>query len=65
LTIAVHPALIGQPQRIRYLEQILDYITSRPGVWHATGADIAGYYLSNYYDNALARLDRLRAGGSR
>ena len=65
LTIAVHPALIGQPQRIRYLEQILDYITSQPRVWHATGADIAGYYLSNYHDDALARLDRLRAGGSR
>jgi allantoinase len=65
LTLAIHPALIGQPQRIRYLEQILDYVTSRPGVWQATGTDIACYYLSNYYDDARARLDRLRAGDSR
>src|SRR6185436_4685624 len=26
LTLALHPALIGQPQRIGYLEQILQYI---------------------------------------
>jgi allantoinase len=62
LTLAIHPALIGQPQRIGYLEQILAHITSQPGVWHATGAEIADYYMANYYDEAIARLDRLREG---
>lgn len=60
LTLALHPALIGQPQRIGALEQILQYITSFPGVWHATGAGIAEYYMANYHDDALARLNRLR-----
>lgn len=64
LTLAIHPALIGQPQRIRYLEAILDYITSFPKVWHATGAEIAEYYIANYYDSALQRLNRLRDGAT-
>jgi allantoinase len=62
LTLAIHPALLGQPQRIRYLEGIFDYIKSVPKVWHATGAEIAQYYMANYYDSALARLDRIGGG---
>jgi allantoinase len=60
LTLAIHPALIGQPQRIGYLDRILDYITSKPDVWQTTGAEIADYYMANYYDSALERLNRLR-----
>ena len=63
LTLAIHPALIGQPQRIGYFEQILEYITSFKDVWHATGAEIADYYMANYYDTALERLNRLRSAG--
>jgi len=65
MTISLHPPLIGQPQRIRYLEKILDYIMGAPGVWQTTGAELAEYYMTNYYDSALARLDSLRAGGVR
>jgi peptidoglycan/xylan/chitin deacetylase (PgdA/CDA1 family) len=60
LSLALHPALIGQPQRIRDLERILEYITSFGDVWFATGAEIADYYLDKYYDAALARLDKRR-----
>lgn len=60
LTLAIHPALIGQPQRIRYLEHILDYIAAKPDVWQTTGAEIADYYMANYFDGALERLNRLR-----
>ena len=56
LTLALHPALIGQPQRIGQLERILDYITSFSKVWQATGAEIAEYYMANCYDDALRRL---------
>lgn len=61
LTLALHPALIGQPQRIGYLERILDHVTSFPKVWLATGAEIAEYYMAHYYDDAVRRLDQLRA----
>ena len=63
LTLAIHPALIGQPQRIGDLEQVLEYIASFKDVWHATGAQIADYYMANYHDAALERLDRLRSAG--
>ena len=58
LTLALHPALIGQPQRIGQLERILDYITSFPKVRQATGAEVAEYYMANCYDEALRRLDQ-------
>lgn len=63
LTLALHPALIGQPQRIGQLERILDYITSFPKIWQATGAEIAEHYMANYHDDALRRLDRRRGAG--
>jgi hypothetical protein len=65
LTLALHPALIGQPQRIGHLYRILQYITSFSDVWHATGAEIAEYYMANYYDGALQRLNRIRDAGKR
>lgn len=63
LCISLHPHLMGVPQRIGYLERILDYVTSRSGVWHATGAEIAEYYIANYYDAAAARLAAARPAG--
>jgi len=35
---------------MRHLEEVLDYITSHDKVWLATGREIAGYFLSHYYD---------------
>ncbi len=40
----LHPWLIGQPYRIRYLDQALAYITSKQGVWSATGSEIIDWY---------------------
>jgi allantoinase len=56
LCIALHGHIVGQPQRIGYLERALDYIGAHEGVWHATGAEIAEYYMRHYHDDALARL---------
>jgi peptidoglycan/xylan/chitin deacetylase (PgdA/CDA1 family) len=64
LAIAIHPHLFGQPQRIRYLEEIFEYITSFSDVWHATGAEIAEFYLANHYEEA-ARLAGIAEGASR
>lgn len=39
--ISVHPWLLGQAHRIRYLDEALAAARSREAVWHATGAQIA------------------------
>ena len=46
----LHPFLIGQPHRIKYLEEILAYIMGHDGVWQTTADEIAEYYIANYYD---------------
>ena len=40
LALNLHPWLLGQPHRIGRLEQALDYITSRSGVWTAAPGEI-------------------------
>ena len=62
LCITLHPHVFGQPQRIRYLDKLLSYFRSFPDVWHATGAEIAEYYYTNYYDAALRHLEAERGG---
>ena len=59
MCIALHPYRIGQPHRIKYLDQVLDYITSHDGVWQTTADEIAEYYLANCYDEAVAHAARL------
>ena len=54
MCIALHPFLIGQPHRIKYLEQMLSYIMSHDGVWQTTADDIAEHYIANHYDQAVA-----------
>ena len=56
LCISLHGHIIGQPQRIGYLDRALDYIGAHDGVWHATGAEIAEYYLKHYYEAVRASL---------
>ena len=58
-----HPFVIGLAFRIKYLDQALQYICSHDGVWKTTGAEIADYYMANYYDAALARLNQRSGAG--
>ena len=44
LVLNLHPWLIGQPFRIRYLDKALEHITRRQGVWAATGSEIVDWY---------------------
>ena len=53
MCIALRPFLIGQPHRIKYLDDILGYIMSHDGVWQATADEIAEYYIANCYDQAV------------
>jgi peptidoglycan/xylan/chitin deacetylase (PgdA/CDA1 family) len=44
LVLNLHPWLVGQPFRIRALDQALALITARDGVWTATGGEVAAWY---------------------
>jgi peptidoglycan/xylan/chitin deacetylase (PgdA/CDA1 family) len=42
--LPLHPWCIGQPFRVRYLEQVLAHIGKHDGVWTTTGGEIAAWY---------------------
>ncbi len=44
MAISTHPYLTGVPHRIRYFEELLDYIVGHDGVAVMTGAEIADWY---------------------
>lgn len=46
VAMSLHPYIIGVPHRIAALDRALDYIMSHDGVWSATGAEIADWFLS-------------------
>ena len=47
LAWTIHPWLIGQPFRIRHLDNILGHILARAGIWQATGGEIIDWYAEN------------------
>ncbi|MGZ9005666.1 MAG: polysaccharide deacetylase family protein [Burkholderiales bacterium] len=61
MCIAFHPYIMGRPDRVRYLDEVLDYILSHERVWQATTDEIAEYYLTHYYEQAVAHAARLKA----
>jgi peptidoglycan/xylan/chitin deacetylase (PgdA/CDA1 family) len=58
MCIALHTSIFGQPYRVRYLDEALDYILSHDGVWPATADEIAEHYLEHHYDGTVAHLER-------
>jgi allantoinase len=50
MCIALHPYLIGQPQMIEYLREILDYIAGHDAVWYTTANELTEYYVEHFYD---------------
>ena len=47
LVLNLRPWLLGQPFRVRYLNDALAYIMGHDGVWAATGSEITEWYRSN------------------
>ena len=47
MAIALHPFVIGFPDRIWALESALDYIARHDSVWFATGSEIVDAYLAS------------------
>ena len=46
MAIALHPFIMGQPHRIAALERALGFIDGFPGVWKATGSEIARHHMA-------------------
>ncbi|MTE16073.1 polysaccharide deacetylase family protein [Nocardia aurantiaca] len=44
MALALHPFVIGQPFRTKYLDQALEYVADHPGVWLTTSDEIAAHY---------------------
>ncbi len=44
ISIAIHPYISGQPHRIKYLEQVYDYISRFEGVLHWNGEQLLEWY---------------------
>ncbi len=44
--LTMHPHITGQRSRIRYLEELILYMKSKPGVWFATAEAVARYLKS-------------------
>ena len=47
LAFNLHPWLIGQPFRVRFLDEALGHMVRRQGVWAATGSQIAEWFRAN------------------
>ena len=40
MALTIHPWMSGQAHRIGFLEEALDYLAGKSGVWSATGSEI-------------------------
>jgi allantoinase len=62
LGIALHPFLVNQPSRHRYLVEALERVRTFDEVWFTTSDDLAAWYLDHYYDDAVNAATDARAG---
>ncbi len=44
MALALHPFVIGQPFRHKYLDQALAWLAAQPGIWLTTSDEIAEHY---------------------
>jgi len=55
LVLSLHPYLIGQPFRIKYLNKALAHICKHDAVWKATGREITDWYAKHHQGTWFAR----------
>jgi hypothetical protein len=48
MALCLHPFIINQPFRQKYLERALDYIAGHDDVWLTTSDDIAAHYAKDH-----------------
>jgi allantoinase len=46
VVLNLHPYVIGQPYRVKYLDEVVRRITEKERVWTATAGEIADWYLA-------------------
>jgi peptidoglycan/xylan/chitin deacetylase (PgdA/CDA1 family) len=51
MSLPLHPFVFGQPHRIIALRRLLDHIAAKPGVWFATGSEIANWWRTSIQDH--------------
>lgn len=56
MCIAIHPYVVGQPHRLRHLDEALAYIRAHDDVWFATGEEIADWYYAEMWDRMQLNL---------
>jgi peptidoglycan/xylan/chitin deacetylase (PgdA/CDA1 family) len=56
MSLAIHPFLVGQPWRLKYLRDFLAHVADHDDVWVTTSDEIADWYLEHHYDDALASM---------
>lgn len=61
MALSLHPFIINQPFRHRYLAKALDHVLAHDDVWVTTSDDIAAWYYAHYYADALTHLPPARA----
>jgi hypothetical protein len=44
MVLHLHPWIMGQPWRIRHLDEVLGHISAYAGVWKATGSEIIDWF---------------------
>ncbi|MGP0089796.1 MAG: hypothetical protein ACLPKB_07530 [Xanthobacteraceae bacterium] len=57
MCVTLHPAVIGQAQRAKYVDLALQYLRSFPDVWFATGRQIAEHYMAHCFDAVVERIN--------
>ena len=65
MCIPLHPFQSGRPHRVDPLDRALAHIKAHPGVWLATGREIADWYYASHYEGVVAHLAARRARGER
>ena len=58
MCVALHPFLVGQAFRYKYLAAALDAISGFSDVWYANSDEIADWYFAGPYDSAVKELGR-------
>lgn len=55
LAFRLHPWCMGQPYRIKYLDEIVAHIARHPGTWLATGSEIIEWYRAQPHARLASR----------
>jgi len=54
MVLALHPFIVNQPFRHKYLDRALGYIAGHDKVWLTTSDEIADFYFQHHYDRVAA-----------